>query len=155
MSVDYEIFEAAKKNQLKQVEELLDAGIDVNMKDFDNEATALHYACSNGSRQTMELLVKRGANVNATNKRGLTPLHMLVSNRYDPLALWLVGKGANIHIQDKKGRSPRDLAQDFFQKELDDASSGKFKGSSQLEETSSTQPTKVEKTEETALQSVS
>ncbi len=44
----YEIFECAKGNQLKRVKELLDAGVDVNLRDFDTDSTPLHYACSNG-----------------------------------------------------------------------------------------------------------
>ena len=105
MSVQYQIFEAAKTNNLHRVEELLDSGVDPNLKDFDSESTPLHLACANGgryffllqfespkARQTMELLVKRGANVNAANKRGLTPLHNLISKRYDALALWLISR---------------------------------------------------------------
>lgn len=115
----YELFERAKINDLKRVRELLDAGVDVNLVDYDNGNTALHYACSNGAKQTMELLIQRGANVNATNDRGLTPLHMLITKRYDALALWLVRHGADLHITDKRGYSPRDLALSWFQRELD------------------------------------
>lgn len=32
----FEIFEASKKNNLKRVKELLDAGVDVNFVDSDN-----------------------------------------------------------------------------------------------------------------------
>lgn len=58
----YEIFESAKVNNLKRVKELLDAGVDVNLVDYDNGNTPLHYACSNGSKQTMELLMQRYVN---------------------------------------------------------------------------------------------
>jgi len=122
----YEIFECAKMNLLKRVQELLDVGVDVNLKDFDTGATPLHYACSNGSKQTMEVLVNRGADVNAQNDRGITPLHTLISKRYDTLALWLVRKGANLQITDRRGYSPRDLALGWFQKELDDVAAGKL-----------------------------
>jgi ankyrin repeat protein len=88
MSVQYEIFESAKLNNLKRVKELLDAGVDVNLVDFDNGSTPLHYACSNGGKQTIEFLVDRGATVNAQNERGITPLHMLITKRYDVIALW-------------------------------------------------------------------
>lgn len=63
MSAQYEIFECAKKNDLKRVKELLDAGVDVNLKDYDTGSTPLIYACSNGSKQTMELLIERQINV--------------------------------------------------------------------------------------------
>jgi len=121
----YEIFECAKQNQLKRVRELLDVGLDVNVRD-DINSTPLHYACSNGAKQTMELLVERGANLNAQNDKGLTPLHTLITKRYDAVALWLVRQGADLHIQDKKGHAPRDYALQWFQKELDDVANGKF-----------------------------
>lgn len=50
MSVQYEIFEASKANNLKRVQELLDVGIDVNLIDYDNRSTPLHYAASNGCK---------------------------------------------------------------------------------------------------------
>jgi len=122
----YELFESCKKNNLKRVTELLDAGVPVDEEDSDNGNTPIHYAASNGSKQTLEFLVERGANVNAQNHRGVTPLHMLITSRYDALALWLVRKGADLHTPDRRGHTPRDLALQWFQKELDDAALGKL-----------------------------
>jgi ankyrin repeat protein len=116
---EYEIFDAAQRNNLKRVKELLDSGVDVNFVDYDNGNTALHAACSNGGKQTIEFLLQRGANINAVNNNGLTPLHMLISKQYNALALWLVKQGANLHIEDKRGYSARDLALGYFQTELD------------------------------------
>mmetsp|Transcript_14843 Transcript_14843/g.20722 ORF Transcript_14843/g.20722 Transcript_14843/m.20722 type:complete len:269 (-) Transcript_14843:70-876(-) len=124
-SMDTQFLEAAKKNDLNRVKELLDAGTDVNLSDYDSGNSALHLACANGAKQTMELLVERGANVNAQNSQMKTPLHMLISKRYDQMAFWLVKRGANLHLADRRGETPRDLALPFLQKELDDAAAGK------------------------------
>jgi ankyrin repeat protein len=126
MSVQYEIFEAAKHNNLKRVEELLDAGVNVNLTDFDNKSTPLHYAASNGGRPTLEMLVRRGANINAQNKHGRTALHYLVSSRYDVVALWLIRAGADINIHDRKGLSPLDLAHGFMQEDMVKAAKERF-----------------------------
>jgi ankyrin repeat protein len=52
---------------------LLDAGADAKAVN-DAGDTALHGAAAKGWRSLIELLVKRGADVNAKNKRGQTPL---------------------------------------------------------------------------------
>jgi len=65
--------------------------------------------------------LRRGANVNAANDRGITALHNLVKKRFDVQAVWLVMQGADLHQADKQGHSARDLAHSWFQKDLDAA----------------------------------
>lgn len=101
------------------VKELIDAGMDVNARDFDREDTALHMAAAKGQKEVIEILVANGANVNAQNNRGQTPLHSLVKKRFDLLALWLVRQGADINLEDDKNCSARDFALNWFQQELD------------------------------------
>jgi hypothetical protein len=56
-------------------------------------STPLHWACAKSQQHAIRLLVERGANINAQNKRGVTPLHSLILNRIEPLAFWLIRKG--------------------------------------------------------------
>lgn len=123
----YEIFDAVKANNLKRVKELLDMGVDPTVTDFDTDATLMHYAASNGSKQTMEFLLSRGTLINKANNKGTTPLHTLILKRFDALALWAIKEGANLHAVDRNGHTPRDLAQLFFQKELDEMWNNKSK----------------------------
>jgi len=59
---------------------LIDGGIDLNSGDGTKQAnTALHYASSFGDSEVVELLCRRGSNVNARNSDGATPLHDAVS----------------------------------------------------------------------------
>jgi len=119
-----EIFEAAANGQAKKVEEMLDAGVDVDLRDFDRKDTPLHFACSKGQQGVIELLVDRGADVNVQNNRGQVPLHALVKKRFDLLALWLIRHGADHNIEDEKNCTPRDFALDWFQKDMDEAAEG-------------------------------
>lgn len=122
---EHELFDAVGINDVKRTRELLDCGIDINITDFDKGWSPIHVAASRGSKQALELLVQRGADVNVQDNRGSTALHSLIYKRYDALALWLVRQGANIHLADKRGFSPYDNALGWFQKELADAASGK------------------------------
>lgn len=128
MANRFEIMDKCAKNDLARVEELLDAGVDPNQTDVDQGNTPLHFAATNGAKQVMEFLVKRGAEINVQNKRGVTPLHTLVSKRYDALALWLVKQGASLELEDRRGFTAKDLALDWFQKELEEVASGKLFG---------------------------
>ncbi|MBC8471713.1 MAG: ankyrin repeat domain-containing protein [Planctomycetes bacterium] len=56
------------------VEKLLALGADVNAKSPSRDRTPLHEAVDKGRYKTARLLIAAGANVNATDKKGNTPL---------------------------------------------------------------------------------
>ncbi|EFA79058.1 ankyrin repeat-containing protein [Heterostelium album PN500] len=134
---DYELLRSVGNNDIKKLREMIDTGVDINMKEYEKGTTPLHIAAARGNKQALELLVTRGADVNAQDNRGITPLHSLVTNRYDVLALWLIRHGANIHLADNNNFSAYDLAQGWFQKEMVAASEGKPVISQDLEERTS------------------
>ena len=68
------IHDAVMNGNIDEVQWQLDAGADPNLKNSKG-ATPLHYAASAGHNDIVELLIERGANVNATDSgKGGTPL---------------------------------------------------------------------------------
>ena len=65
---------AAQQKQWRRVRDLAHAGRDANTRDGANQRTALHYVSGYGDTRTATALVTRGANVNARDRAGMTPL---------------------------------------------------------------------------------
>ena len=59
--------------------------------------TALHYAAINGHGDVAEMLLNRGANVNARAADGRTPLDMAAQNGHNGLLEMLLNRGAAIN----------------------------------------------------------
>jgi ankyrin repeat protein len=62
----------------------LDLGADINGSNQAGD-TALHVAAGRGLNTVVQLLADRGAQLNAKNKRGLTPLAALMPNNAGPV----------------------------------------------------------------------
>jgi ankyrin repeat protein len=58
----------------------------------------------------MKALVEKGADVNAVNDLGMTPMHYAVQRGVDRIIEYLASKGARFDTKNKQGRSPADLA---------------------------------------------
>ena len=71
---------------------------------------ALHLAASNGHIETTELLIANGADVNAKDANGNTPLHNAASNGHDGTTSMLIIERAHVNAKNTDGLTPLDLA---------------------------------------------
>jgi ankyrin repeat protein len=82
------------------VKKFLTKGVDVNIKYGKNEWTPLLFAAPGHHKDVLELLISKGANVNATGKRKLTALHFAARGEKLEIVQLLVNNGANIEAED-------------------------------------------------------
>jgi ankyrin repeat protein len=71
-------------------------------------STALHHAAGYGPLANVELLINKGADVNAKNRRNSTPLHWAIHD--GAKVRLLLSKGADINTRQAQGRTPLFLA---------------------------------------------
>lgn len=86
------------------VQHLLDAGADVQLQD-ENKLSALHFA---QTEELIDILVKKGACVNAVDIDGSTALHHRVKQGVPnlPAVQKLIDAGAEVNAKDKYGNTP-------------------------------------------------
>jgi len=73
--------------------------------------TPLHAAIAERHAEVAELLISKGANVNARNDSGRTPLHFLATYINDRrLAELMLEHGSDIDARDKNGATALDFA---------------------------------------------
>lgn len=104
---------AAHKGDFALVKKLLDAGESPHVREAegpDEGRTPLHYAAggtyynpSGRHLEVAELLVARGADVNAEGRTGYTPLHVASGLGQVKMAELLLNKGADINAKDARG----------------------------------------------------
>ena len=68
---------------LKAAREIFADGIDVNLSYADTGWTALHYMAENGVAESARWLLEKGANPNAKDLFGQTPLHLATDSEVD------------------------------------------------------------------------
>ncbi len=89
-------------------QEKIDAVLDEHKGDQAYLNHALFLA-ARGQASLIKPLLDRGAEVNAQNKHGNTPVHEAVSHFYPKALKLLVESGANLELANSKGKSPADL----------------------------------------------
>ncbi len=99
---------AAAAGKVACLELLLDAGVSVDARYAGN--TLLNAAAQNGMTDTMQLLLRRGADVNAADDDGMTPLmNAAMVDRSAPTRL-LLEYGAERGLRDASGRDAASYA---------------------------------------------
>ncbi|MBP5358641.1 MAG: ankyrin repeat domain-containing protein [Treponema sp.] len=101
-----------KKNEICQIIDYLATKTNINSSSKYNKQTALHYACYSVFDDTtvIEALIKNGANVNALNASGCTPIFLC---RWKPkMVRVLVDAGTNLSVKNEDGKTCLDLCEE-------------------------------------------
>ena len=107
------LHQAAADGNLEQVQHLLDADADVNATAARwayDDSTPLHVAAFYGHKAIVNLLLDKGANVDAVNKYGRTPLHFAALNGRIDVVNLLIDRGAKVNPADNNSLTPLNLA---------------------------------------------
>ncbi|KAK2867790.1 hypothetical protein FQN49_003472 [Arthroderma sp. PD_2] len=96
---------AAGKARIWIIEKFLSSGVSVNFADIEG-ITALHTMGVKSPSFVSTLVEKHGADIEAKNLKGETPLHFAVLNKLEKAVEDLLKRGANINAQDKSLATP-------------------------------------------------
>lgn len=117
---DTALHAAAAGYRVEIAEMLLKAGADPNAAENHRRSGPLHYAADgyiihkswDGKKQVamIELLLRAGAEINAQDKNGATPLHRAVRTRCTAAVKCLLDAGADATIKNKPGSTAFHLA---------------------------------------------
>ena len=105
-----DIWAAARAGDLGAIERHMAGGVGVNDVDPDRGGTPLLWAAVTGRAEAIELLIGRGALVNAVDPDGGTALHAAAFLGHEQAVEVLMRNGANINATNKRGQTPLDVA---------------------------------------------
>jgi len=100
-----EVADAAMRNDLAAVRELVVAGADVNRPQGDG-ATALHWAAYRGNHELAAALLAAGANPTVANREGATPMWLAAVGGDAAILAALIEAGADADEALPLGRTP-------------------------------------------------
>lgn len=106
-----ELYSAIKANDMIRVDNLLSSGeADVNAAIHHKNHTPLHVAATENQNLSHHgvifLLLKHGANVNAQDDNGETPLHHVITKSNLKVVNLLISYNANVDVVDNFGQTP-------------------------------------------------
>lgn len=107
-SQGYKFLEAIRKKESNTVQDMLDIpGTQiVNTRDVTSGETALHIVTARRDLAWMKFLLGKGANANARNGRGATPLQIAVGMGFTEGAELLIAVKARLDEPDSAGETP-------------------------------------------------
>ena len=108
-----DLHKAAREGDADRVRELLDAGADVNVRNSSNAVkllrggtplqwTSLHYAAYYGHLEIAEILISRGADLDADDPYYSTPLYLAAEQGYPEVVEFLISKGAKVNVKSSR-----------------------------------------------------
>ena len=102
---DLRLVDAARHQDASAVRALVDAGVDVNVRQPDG-ATALHWAVHWNDLQTARLLIDAGAGLDTANAHGVTALSLAAVNASAGMVTLLLDAGSDPNVARATGETP-------------------------------------------------
>ena len=102
---------------IKKIKEFLNAGVNINSKDFSNK-TPLMYAAEDGAIEILNYLLKNGANINDIDIRGESALIIALKNHNIKAAKFLIENGADLSIINEEDKNVLNIAKEIDSKEI-------------------------------------
>ena len=103
----FDIFSAAEKGTVQDMQSCVSQGASVRMKTPLGETPLHRAALYNSNVEVVKYLVSQGADVSAKDSGGVTPLHQAaLGNSNVEIVKYLVSQGADIHAKTQLGGTP-------------------------------------------------
>jgi uncharacterized protein len=117
--VDNKLLAAARFGDLKSIEESLNAGADINVRDETFGRTPLMEAAASSQTDAALKLIEKGADINARDGfYGSTALMFAAGEGATKIVKALLEKGAEVNATNNKGYTALDVAEEDFHKEV-------------------------------------
>ena len=103
------LHKAAREGDADRVRKLLDAGADVNVRNADKQRlqyTPLHWAAYYGHLEIAEILISRGADLDAEDPDYSTPLYLAAEEGHPKVVEFLISKGAEVNVKSSRWGYP-------------------------------------------------
>lgn len=98
------VISAVRSRDRESLEKLIAADLEMVRAKDAGGSTLLHHAAGFGTPEIMQLLLDKGTDVNAKNRRSATPLHWAVHD--EGKVQLLLSRGAAINAKQVEGRTP-------------------------------------------------
>ena len=108
----WNLFEAARRNALGRIRNLLDDGVDVNIRSHLSGEGPIILAAVQGHVEAVQLLAERGANLQSRDRGGQRPMHIASSRGDRRMMEVLLRNGASADVRDDHDMSVADRAEE-------------------------------------------
>jgi len=105
------LIEAILQGDVPEIEHLLNTGanvdevVDDDNENYDHDTTGLMLAISMRRADIVDILVKKGANLDAQNGTGWTGVMIAMTTGQRGIVKYLVNKGANLDLRTRNGHA--------------------------------------------------
>ena len=99
------LHKAVQDRDVDRVRELLNDGADVNVRNANKgrlQYTPLHWAAHYGHLEIAEILISRGADLDAEDPSYSTPLYLAAEQGHPKVVEFLISKGAEVNVKSSR-----------------------------------------------------
>ena len=94
------LLDYVKENDVENAKQRIEAGDNVNMRDYYENRTPIFFAIKNNNAELTQLLINNGANVNVSDEECVMPLNIAINTNNTQIVKMLIDAGVKINYQE-------------------------------------------------------